>query len=143
MKQKFPPFSERESFPVCMTLKVQWGEMDSFSHVNNIIYFRYFETARIAYFEKMDILQDNIGPILAKTDCSFLAPLTFPDTIYVVSHVCDVQEDRFVMRYGIYSAKKQRLMAKGSGTIVPYDYTQKIKATLPSKWKRSIFRLES
>ncbi|MCZ6911333.1 MAG: acyl-CoA thioesterase, partial [Proteobacteria bacterium] len=38
-----------DDYPVVIELPVVWGEMDAFDHVNNIIYFRYFESARIAY----------------------------------------------------------------------------------------------
>ena len=59
------------NFPVTIQVPVAWGEMDAFGHVNNIVYFRYFESARIAYFEKIEFIKfkDNIGvgPILSKT----------------------------------------------------------------------------
>ena len=39
-------------YPVVIEIPVAWGEMDAFQHVNNIVYFRYFESGRIAYFER-------------------------------------------------------------------------------------------
>jgi acyl-CoA thioester hydrolase len=42
-----------KTFPVIVEIPVAWGEMDALQHVNNVFYFRYFETARIAYFEKL------------------------------------------------------------------------------------------
>ena len=60
-----------EGFPVIVEFPVAWGEMDALGHVNNIVYFRYFETARIAYFERVKLLElmekTGIGPILAST----------------------------------------------------------------------------
>jgi len=54
---------------------VTWGEMDTFQHVNNIVYFRYFESERLAYFYKLDLIdlmtRTGIGPILASTSCRF------------------------------------------------------------------------
>ena len=38
-------------YPVTLALRVAWGDMDAFQHVNNTVYFRYFESARIAYRE--------------------------------------------------------------------------------------------
>ena len=144
MSSIFPPFSKKDSFPVCIPIMVQWGEMDAFAHVNNIVYFRYFETARIAYFERMGIIgSSHIGPMLAKTSCSFLAPLTFPDTAYATANVEEIQQDRFVMRYGIYSGQYERLVAKGSGTIVPYDYKKKRKTSFPQAWIEQIKKIES
>ena len=60
-----------KTFPVIVKIPVIWGDMDSFQHVNNVIYFRYFESARIQYFETlgwMDIIEKKaIGTILAYT----------------------------------------------------------------------------
>ena len=39
-------------FPIVIELPVQWGEMDAYGHVNNTVLFRYFESARMAYFER-------------------------------------------------------------------------------------------
>ncbi len=62
------------NFPVVIELPLAWGEMDAFQHVNNVAYFRYFESARIAYFSKLDLLmlmnQTGIGPILKSTGCT-------------------------------------------------------------------------
>ena len=59
-------------FPVEVELPITWGQMDAFKHVNNTEYFRFFETGRIAYFEKMNIeiimQEQGIGPILATTE---------------------------------------------------------------------------
>lgn len=48
-----------EGFPVVIELPVVWGEMDAFAHVNNVVYFRYFESARIAYLERINCLESN------------------------------------------------------------------------------------
>jgi len=40
--------------PVVIETPVAWGQMDAFRHLNNTAYFRFFESARIAYFEKLD-----------------------------------------------------------------------------------------
>ena len=56
--------------------------MDAFGHLNNIVYFRYFETARIHYFERCGFMatyeEDRIGAILHSTSCRFRRPLHFP-----------------------------------------------------------------
>ena len=58
----------KQDFPVILPIRVAWGEMDAFQHVNNVSYIRYFESARIAYMEAMkmeaDIKVSPVGPIL-------------------------------------------------------------------------------
>ena len=138
------PLLQPTDFPVQVTLTVQWGEMDSFQHVNNIMYFRYFETSRIEYFKQMGILDNpNVGPILAKASCTFIFPLTFPDEIICTSRVIETLEDRFVMEYGIFSQQKNRIAAKGQGVIVPFDYVEQRKVPLPTSWRQVIQEIES
>ena len=63
------------AYPVITEQAVIWGDMDAFQHVNNTIYFRWFETARIRYFEEIGFLEHleatGVGPILAETSCRF------------------------------------------------------------------------
>ncbi len=74
-------------FPVVITLPVQWGDQDAFGHVNNTVYFRWFESARIAYFERIGLSHvldvEPIAPILASISCDYRRPITFPDTVQV------------------------------------------------------------
>ena len=78
-------------WPVTVRVPVAWGEMDAFGHVNNVVYFRYFETARIACFERIgyteSMREHQIGPILAHTECRFRLPLEYPDTITAATRV--------------------------------------------------------
>jgi acyl-CoA thioester hydrolase len=134
-------------YPVVVDIPVAWGEMDAYGHLNNIVYFRYFETARIAYFERLkcpDFLNRNpVGPILASTACRFRAPLAFPDQVSAGARVARVDEDRFVMFYALYSHTLQKVAAEGEGTIVCFDYRENRKASLPHELKQKIAELEN
>jgi acyl-CoA thioester hydrolase len=136
-----------EGYPVIIEIPVAWGEMDSLQHVNNIVYFRYFESARMAYFNELDIWkymeETGIGPILAETRCKFRIPLAFPDRVSVGTKVDDIEEDRFVMKYVIVSHEHHRIAAEGEGVIVSYNYREKKKAPLPPVIKERIQSLES
>lgn len=135
-----------KGLPVVIEIPVVWGDMDAFQHVNNIIYFRYFESVRIAYFEQVgffEVLEEiGIGPILASTQCKFKAPLSYPDTISVGTHVSNLQEDRFLMTYRVVSHRMQRIAAEGDGLIVAYNYRENKKAPLPDQVRSRILDLE-
>lgn len=132
--------------PVVVEIPVAWGEMDAFGHVNNIIYFRYFETARIAYFYKLDLLnfmnETGIGPILASTQCKFLLPLSFPDTVSAGAKIVKLEADRLTMGYYVMSHKHQRMVAEGEGSIVSYDYRGNKKVPIPDIIRKRILELE-
>ncbi|MAM89264.1 MAG: thioesterase [unclassified Hahellaceae] len=118
-----------------MTQEIQWGDMDAFRHVNNTIYFRYFENIRIRYFDHTGVndlmKQSQIGPILGSTECKFLAPLTYPDVITIGTSITDRAEKRFTMSYEIFSHAQQKVVAKGSGVVVYYDYNKNTSCAIP------------
>ena len=135
-----------KAFPVVIEIPVAWGEMDSLRHVNNIVYFRYFESARMAYFDRLDIWnfmeETGIGPILASTQCKFRIPLAYPDTVSVGARITRIEEDRFLMEYAVISHQQRKVAAEGDGMIVSYNYHDKEKAPLPEKLKARIEALE-
>jgi acyl-CoA thioester hydrolase len=136
-----------EGYPVIILIPVAWGEMDSLQHVNNIVYFRYFESARMAYFNELDIWsymeETGIGPILASTRCKFRIPLAYPDTVSVGTRITDIEKDRFLMKYVVVSHEHQKTAAEGEGVIVSYNYREKKKAPLPPVIRERIQSLES
>jgi acyl-CoA thioester hydrolase len=135
-----------DGFPAVVELPVVWGEMDAFAHVNNVVYFRYFETARIAYCDKIGFLEtikaSGIGPILASVRCDFRKPLTFPDKIFVGVMISEMSADRFLMQHRIVSEKLQKIAAEGESLIVSYDYRVGRKAPIPDDVRKKIEKLE-
>lgn len=133
-------------FPVVIDIPVAWGEMDALRHVNNIVYFRYFESARIAYFEKLRLWgfmnQTGVGPILGSIQCKFKIPLTYPDTVSVGARIPSIEQDRFVMEYRAVSHKFQAIAAEGEGVVVSYNYRESKKTMLPEEMKQRILALE-
>ena len=133
-------------FPITIELPVVWGEMDAFGHVNNTVFFRYFEGARIAYFDAIgyDALMADagLGPILAETSCRFRRPLKYPDRVVVGARVPKVGEDRFTMEYRIWSERWSGAAAKGEGLIVSFDYRSQKRVPLPPSIAAAIERVE-
>src|SRR5690242_19783439 len=121
-------------YPVIVERTIEWGDMDAMSHVNNIIYFRFFENACIAYFNKTKVLDEmrisRIGPILNSTSCIYRVPLTFPDKIIIGAKVTKLESHRFTMKYGVYSDKHHKIAAEGEGIIVSFNYKTGEKAPL-------------
>lgn len=136
-----------EGYPVTVRIPVAWGDMDAFGHVNNTVFFRYFETARIAYFEAIGYTAlmeaEGFGPIVSRTECHFRRPLKFPDTVTVGARVSEVTGDRFVMEYAIESDAHGALAATGSALVVSYDYNESGKCPLPATIAETILELES
>jgi len=133
-------------YPVVVDIPVAWGEMDAFGHVNNTVYFRYFETARIAYFEALGYMKateaTGVGPILAHADCRFRLPLEYPDRVRVGARADQVTESGFLMHYRAVSERHGKVAAEGTGRIVSFDYRQGGKSPLQREIVEAIARLE-
>ncbi|MDJ0757442.1 MAG: thioesterase family protein [Ardenticatenaceae bacterium] len=133
-------------FSVIIEQAVAWGEMDAMGHVNNTVYFRYFETARLVYIEQLGgfgwTAGHGVGPILAKIDCRFRLPLTYPDTISIGVKVIEMGSDRFKMLHRVVSHTHQKIAADGVGVIVGFDYDKQQKAPFPAEVRRKIMTLD-
>ncbi|MCC6645906.1 MAG: acyl-CoA thioesterase [Polyangiaceae bacterium] len=116
--------------------------MDALGHVNNTVYFRYFESGRIVYFERAGAGFRETGPILATASCEFLLPLTYPDTVRVEVGVTRLGTTSFTMVYRVVSLGRGALAARGASVCVWYDYRAGAKAALPSDVRARIEALE-
>ena len=139
--------STLDGYPSMITFPLHWGEMDAFEHVNNVSYFRYFESGRLDYFRLVGIdrymAEHGQGPILAHTDCRFRRPLVWPATVCVASKVDELGSDRFSMSYALVRQDApETLVATGTGKIVWYDYGQGKKAALPQVIAEAIASLD-
>jgi len=134
------------SYPVVIEVPIAWGDMDAFQHVNNVMYFRYFESARIAYFDRLEfqdqMVKTGIGPILANTQCRFKIPLTYPDHVSVGAKVDLIEKDRFLMKYVVVSHRHRGIAATGEGMLVAFDYRGGRKALIPDEIKTRISAIE-
>lgn len=117
---------------------VAWGDMDALGHVNNAVYFRYMESARVAFLLAVGIDRLNhvgsIGVILQSAQCRFRRPVVYPDTLRISSRVESIEADRFTLGHEMFSQSRGEVVAIGSGVIVAYDYSKAAKASLPPDW---------
>jgi acyl-CoA thioester hydrolase len=134
-----------EKYPIRVTLPIAWGEMDAFGHVNNIQFFKYFETARIKYFEKIKLLkmmnETGIGPILVNTSCSFKKVLKYPDEITIGARVKILKDSSFVMEYIVVN-KNNEVCAEGEAVLLIFDYNINQKVNVPKNVAEAIDDLE-
>src|SRR5262252_2142824 len=137
---------ELAAFPVVVELDVAWGDMDSYAHVNNVVYFRYFENARIAYLDRIgwsaSKLETGLGPILHSVSARYRKPVSYPDHLLIGARVTDVQPDRVTFEFRLVSTKLNAVACEGQGVIVSYDYRAGGKAAIPEPIRKAIEELE-
>jgi len=67
-------------------IPIRWGDMDAMGHVNNTVYFRYMEQARIGWFEALVPPEEawkGTGIVIANASCNFKRPINYPGTVEV------------------------------------------------------------
>ncbi|HWR52829.1 MAG TPA: thioesterase family protein, partial [Bryobacteraceae bacterium] len=96
-----------QEFPVIITVPVHWGDQDSFGHVNNVMYLRWAETARVDYLIRVGIWQryemERIGPIVANITCDYRRALEYPETVRVGARITGVGTSSIRMAHRIVS----------------------------------------
>lgn len=141
------PESALGRWPVSIQVPIAWGDMDAFDHVNNTVFLRWFESARIAYFEEIGILHrmpsDRIGPILARATCDYRLAVRYPDQVRVDATVTRLGNSSFVMSYRVHSQQQDALAAEGEAVIVLYDYATERKVALGEEVRTAIESLEA
>ena len=134
------------AFPTVIHLPVQWGDMDAYQHVNNVVYFRWFESARIAYLHRIG-LKDlyhtaGVGPILAAIACNYRRQLNYPDTVAVGARISRIGRTSFDMDHVLFSTAQQVIIADGKSTIVTFDYRQQKPTPVPDEIRARIQKIE-
>lgn len=135
-----------EGYAFTNATKVDWGDMDAFQHLNNTRYFRHFENARIEYGKQtgiMDRMQsDGIGPILAWTECKFIRPVLFPDTLITGARAVIIRGSEMTMEYTVVSEAQGRVVAVGSSVGVYYNYRKSERTPFPPDMIAKIEKVE-
>ncbi|MBI4875348.1 MAG: acyl-CoA thioesterase [Acidobacteria bacterium] len=133
-------------FPVVVEVPVQFGDQDAFGHVNNIVYLRWCETARVEYLIRIGMWPKlppgGEGPILAGITCNFRRPVTYPDTIYAGARVTRIGKSSFRMEHRIVSREMDLLAAEADSTLVYLDYSRDRTVPVPEANRKAIEALE-
>lgn len=118
-------------------IPVRWGDMDAFGHVNNTIYFRYFEETRFQWMlqKGIPIGGDNY-PVVVTIGCTFFRPVFHPDTLRVDVFISEPGRSSFMATYKVYtSADPETPCSEGYSKIVWVDKATGRSVALPDAVK--------
>jgi acyl-CoA thioester hydrolase len=115
-------------------IALRWGDMDAMSHLNNVVYFRLMEEARIQWFAQLGFstLPQGEAPILAHAACDFVRAMTYPGTARVTQTVTKLGRASVDVDLVIERVDEPGVVyATGHTVIVWYDYTTGKSAPWP------------
>ncbi len=104
---------------------IRWGDMDAMGHVNNTVYFRYTEIARLEWFLSMGITADpkGQGPVIANAFCNFIRQLEFPGEVLVRTYVGEMGRKSFDTFHELFRTDDPlTVYANGGATVVWVDF---------------------
>ena len=88
---------ERKKLTHEMIIPIRWGDMDPMGHVNNTLYFRYFEIVRIEWFQRIGCAPNPAGegPVIVNAFCNFIKQLEYPGDIVARHYVAEPGRSSF------------------------------------------------
>lgn len=131
-------------YPVTLELPVLWGDMDALGHVNNTVYARWMEQARIEYFLKLGLSElGSAGPILARQAINFRRQVAFPDRVTIAVGAARIGTTSLVLAYRVTSsAQEGATVAEGESVVVVFDYANGVKLPVSDELKSRVRQLE-
>jgi acyl-CoA thioester hydrolase len=121
----------KRTLALTIVLPIRWGDMDALGHVNNTMYFRYMEQARIEWLasHQRGGLYDGEGIVVINASCTFLAPLVYPGDVEVKMYLGEPGRTSVGSFYDI--SKDGKRYAEGAAKIVWIDIASGRPRPLP------------
>ncbi|GAA0323426.1 acyl-CoA thioesterase [Psychrobacter aestuarii] len=129
-------------YPVIHTQLMQWGEMDAFNHLNNVVYYRYAESARIAYLQALGMFDGSMVTVLAQSSCQYMRPVTYPDTLLIGVRCQRLGTTSITMGYSYYSTAQQAIVATAEAVVVRLDSNAAHKLPWSDDERQAVIELE-
>lgn len=130
-------------YPIIHHQPIHWGEMDAFNHLNNVVYYRYAESARIGYLQALGMFDGSMVTVLAQSSCQYLRPVTYPDTLLLGVRCQRLGNTSIVMEYSYYSTAQNAIVATAEAVVVRLDSEGKDKLPWTNEERERLLALES
>ena len=134
----------RDAYRWFMTIATRWADNDAYGHVNNTVFYQWFDTAVNAWLVEAGLLDieagDPIG-LVVETGCSYFAPLSFPGDIEVAIAVDRLGSSSVTYRIGVFGRGETEPAAQGHFTHVYVGRDSRRPVPLPDSWRASLERL--
>ena len=139
MSRPQPPL--RSEFPVFRTIGTRWMDNDAYGHINNVVYYSYFDTAVNAFLMESSGVDIRALPqigVVAETGCTYFSSLSFPQTLEVGLAVERLGERSVIYRLGVFAQGAAQGAALGRFVHVYVDATARTSVPVPEVIRRAV-----
>ena len=114
-------------------MPIRWGDMDAYGHVNNTVYFRFMEQARVEWIEEMQVpvRPGGAGPVIINANCTFMIPMNYPGTVEVRTYVGAIGRSSCQTYVEMGLEGDERIYAEGGAKVVWMDTQSGKSVPLP------------
>jgi acyl-CoA thioester hydrolase len=136
----------REDFPHVAALPTRWADNDVYGHVNNVEYYAFFDTAINVWLIReggLDIHRGDVIGVCAESHCSYLAPLTFPETVDAGLRVGHLGRSSVRYELALFGEDSAEPAAEGWFVHVFVDRETRRPAGMPDALRAALERLAS
>jgi acyl-CoA thioester hydrolase len=128
----------RSEFKVWRRFTTRWADNDAYGHVNNVVFYQWFDSAVNAWLIEQGMLDiENGDPIglVVETRCSYFSPLAFPEDVDVGLKVAELGRSSIRYRIGIFAAEQDLAAAQGEFVHVVVDRSSRRPVEIPAEWR--------
>ena len=136
----------RSAYPVFRSITTRWSDNDVYGHVNNVVYYSWFDTAVNAHLISQGVLDIHTGKtigLVVETQCNYFAPLAFPQTVDAGIRVARLGSSSVRYEVGLFGAGEPLSAAAGYFVHVYVDRETRRPVVLPAQLRTVLQALES
>jgi acyl-CoA thioester hydrolase len=131
----------RAEFKVWRKVTTRWADNDAYGHVNNTVYYEWFDSAVNAWMIEQGMLEIASGDPIAlvvETRCTYAAPLTFPETVEIGLAVAQLGRSSIRYRIGVFAEGGDAAAAEGEFVHVVVDRSTRRPVQIPRDWREKL-----
>lgn len=146
MKPERPIPHRRADYRHFLDIPTRWADNDAYGHVNNVVYYAWFDTVVNEYLIRSGVLDIAAGPVIGlvvETQCRYFAELAFPQTVAAGLRVAHLGSSSVRYEIGIFGPGAQNAAAQGHFVHVYVDRATRRPAPLPAPLRATLERIQA
>ncbi len=144
-KMSRPPAEPRSAYKAFRSISTRWSDNDAYGHVNNVVYYQWFDTAVNAWLIDKGLLDVQAGEVIGlvvETQCNYFEPLAFPQSVEAGLRVAQVGRSSVRFEIGIFAEGAQTCAAQGHFVHVYVDRQTRRPHLLPEQLLSALKELQ-
>ena len=133
--------ARRSEFRVWRRFTTRWADNDAYGHVNNTVFYEWFDSAVNAWLVEQGMLDIETGDPIAlvvETRCSYFAPLAFPGEVDVGLRVVELGRSSIRYGIGVFGADEDSAAAQVNFVHVVVDRSSRRSVEIPAEWRSKL-----